>query len=493
MKSKLWHSLDFLSHKPQIFVNGEKRYYTKLGVIFSGFSSIIMILAIYLILVNLFEVKIISFYEKFSFENQTLNFSIFFGIFYANGSKVDTNIVNYDLSVNNFSFSIRNMQTNITHGGGNATYLNSNNKSYYHIDYEFPLPKSLKIIEINISACKNSSLNNDSCFTKEKIKESLENESFYLEYLIPVYYFNHNILETPFFLDYHPVRKEIKNVKIIDNDNSLLNINNIEEKSFNHFKEDFTLVEYKTDLGNLLPNINTIYLIKHYFSEYKTNIDKYPQNILASLSIEINSKFTLKYFRSYGKILNTLADISGIIYLILSVFRTFIENFTIQVMVTDFSNKFIWNDVQKDNNSFHLRTSKEMLDNHHNIHKFNSADKKNSKSTMVYTYELCDILPINKRKKEMNNKLNHIIRGKLSSDYIFKMNEEFQKLKKFMMDKKQNTLFEITKNKTISQHLEDFLKIARKYDSSEVEECFDEVRRRTDVLSRALIKEFMMQ
>ncbi len=233
-------------------------------------------------------------------------------------------------------------------------------------------------------------------------------------------------------------------------------------------------------------------MIKRHYSDNILNLETNHIDPIANLSIEINPNFIIKYYRSYVKLFDILAYVGGIIYLIISAFRVIAEHLTTQIMVTEFSNKYIRIDTWKENNySFHSRTSKEVLDNKHKSSNLNTSKLSKSEISTKFSYGLCDIFSIkNKRKKEINNKINRIIKGKLSTDYIFKIIEDFQKLKKLMMDNKQYILFETSKNKTIDQHLEDFINMTRNYDSSEVEECYDEVKRKTDILSRALIKEF---
>ncbi len=459
--------VDFLGHKPCLYTYGKERYTTKFGLILSILTIITLVVISLILSVSFIQKKnltIVSFDDNRPHiaSAELSKEPIFFRVSDLNtGKMVDQKILTvlpFLAEFKNGKYSETELETEQCklnkHFKDPDLVKNENVENYLCLKDDlsmlFDSKKGYKrYINIFVVKCGTYGKTKPSdCLDRKLIDEDVSMGYYFYDAFYPITTVDH-------YNKSNPTNKSFftKKYKLVDG---------FLTEMMNILVND----RYITDKGLVFEDLD----INDGFTIKEDRVSRYPKGNLPFLGVwqlmpTPNLIYTTK--RSYEKIQNLMADLGGILKFIITV-ASFITNFvTEKIFYVDMSNFFISNEDEKKNVAKRLNCSsfvnvnnveysnsiKESNKNNLNNFSFRAKTKKIKKKKTLKTISV--LLPCVKAYKNLNvNVFKELIRKKVSTEEILKVDADFDNFKYLMLDDNEMVLFDYMKYKTVSQHQE---------------------------------------
>jgi hypothetical protein len=306
---------------------------------------------------------------------------------------------------------------------------------------------------IYISRCQNSTENGNHCYADEEINSKLKEMSLFYWAFYPVNTYDHGLLE-------HPITQKAG----FDNypfDPYFLKTRYITFKSL-IYESDSALI-----FDDYIPHYGITYDEINSYDEYsgpetKVRIPKTFGNVIYNF----NGVSADKYRRQYPKLQALIANITGIMNLLMMICGVIAEYISRQMMYIDLSNiiikhvdasdKNLWNRTPrpkaKDSSLKTVKPVTEMTAGG------NESFKKEKRSHLIKRISIVESLlcscctKLNSSKRILDN-TSLIMRKHMSIDYLLRLLSEFERMKKIMMTDDQQRVFEHLNNPTIEEYI----------------------------------------
>jgi hypothetical protein len=220
MRPSLFEHFDFMSVEAKLYIKGKDRYTTKLGSLMTILSFIgVIVISAFFIKYWFEKVDMNVLFMKENSDEEfvmDLNFKPFyFKLADANMETIDpryATLTLYDINVNDKKILLEKTDlercTYQKHVPDHkyTNYLeNTDFESYFCINntnknLNITMYKKMNInryFNLYVHECNNSTLNNNSCYPREKIKDYLSKASIYIRYYIPDVLVDHYNSEEP--------------------------------------------------------------------------------------------------------------------------------------------------------------------------------------------------------------------------------------------------------------------------------------------------------
>jgi hypothetical protein len=214
----LLEHFDFMSVEAKLCIKGKDRYVTKLGSLMTILSFISVIVVSSFFIKYWFEKVDINvlFMKENSDEEFYMDLNLkpfFFRLVDVNSKPVDTRLMSFTLlNVYVSDNKVLAKNTEIESCSSEKHFPDPKYKKILeNVDYEnyfcinndklnlnITLNQKMKTnsyLNLYVHECNNSTLNNNSCYPREKIKEYLSNANFYIRYYFPDVQIDHIILK----------------------------------------------------------------------------------------------------------------------------------------------------------------------------------------------------------------------------------------------------------------------------------------------------------
>jgi hypothetical protein len=447
--------LDILSHEPKLLIFGNDRYITKFGILMTILSIIAVgVIAGYFI-VTFFQRRDIN----VIYSREVKDFSPKMDIndlFFLFALKDDTNnpMDKRYVEIKPMLFGYINATQ---HGDvmemDKCTNLNIKKEyldlfSYQDIsDFDCIKPNKYDLtiyndksdsqfIGLYVKKCINTTENNNHCYPSEVIDKELKGRDFYFQFYFPSYNLDHESLDTPVPLSYY-------NADLLINSDFYFYYYNI-----------YKSVIYKSDSALVFEDFNTTtkFAIDELSSRKEISSPTVDLSSYAAVTFQMNTAYADKYKRTYPKLQEVLANIGGILNLILTIAQVITTNVTTQRFYIHLSNIVI-------NHEEEYKSPKTRVEQTTSNRELTSIGKnvvlKKPAFKSISFWEALLPTPCTKKtsSKRIMDKVEPIMREHMSCDYIIRLISEFEKFKRIMMNKNQSTLFDYVRNPTVDEHL----------------------------------------
>lgn len=344
-----WELFYFMSVEAKLYINGKDRYKTKFGFLMSILSFVsVFIFSVFFLKAYFDNIDVNVLYVEDKTDEKLymdLNYKpFFFKLADVDGTNVDPRYLTF--SVKYFTWSkekysriaLETEQCKFEKHLPDPKYK----KMFENIDYESHIclkndKYSLNITEdpandeeiyfnLYISECTNSTLNNDTCHSKENIKEYLTTANIYFRYYFPDFKIDHYNKKSPLQETY--VKRE----------------NKIHNDMFYLYNENKKLVKYTSDQGLVFVEINNFFI---FGKDESSSVDislKSSSSVANALSVYTISIVPGKvdyYRRNYAKIQSVIASIGGKMKFIMTIEDFLNKYISSQMFDVDLSNYFI--------------------------------------------------------------------------------------------------------------------------------------------------------
>jgi hypothetical protein len=497
---KWWEYLDFTSVEAKLYHKAKQRYVTSFGIIIS-ILSFLSLGALSILFVTYYfqktDINVLYYNENKEFISyMDLNKKPFFyRLRNLDGSNFDGSIATV---VPQYWFSENGVFSSVTLETEKCMYgihfskekyssllknielskFNCFNSSKYNLNLTSdPFETKLTYFNLYLVPCVNSTINNHSCQSSEKISALLLSSNFYFEYYFPSFSIDHNNIT-------NPIQESL-----------FLTVKKIHPDVYTTYKELIKVVNYTIDDGLMIQSLQTTtFFGKDPLSYVEVAlIRNNKMNSFATFQITINQNSIEKYTRTSPKIQSLFANLGGIIKFIWSISSFIAQYVSSQLLEVELSNHLIFNDdeskvikpesniilnqgnlinksfmVPVDNNS--RTVLNKIIKNNFNLTALQTIKKKrNLNFKEILLPKFC----LNKSSyKHELGEISEIIKSKLSSNELLKLFKDFENLKYLLLDEYQLILFDRMKSLTLKEH-------KQKLNSFEVKlnpihfECFD--------------------
>jgi hypothetical protein len=296
-----------------------------------------------------------------------------------------------------------------------------------------PLNQRRAFINIYLVTCKNSTENNNFCYSQTEIETRLKSLNMFFDYYISKSTIDHYDSENPL------------------QDGFYLNTFKITYDFFYTYYEYLKEVIYVTDNGKVFEDLNT-----YTGFEYDENTSFNVPSLIQSTKTIIDGSFTIiqilsneryadKYRRTYPKLQSVVASIGGVIELIWFCGRMICELITPAMMYLDIAHNFV--DFSKSCD----KSPKKNLTvfSHISGIKLSSCSIVNSDPYLYPKKEISfidSVIPTRFTSKmstrRVSDKCKELITKKMSIEYIIKSLNDFERMKQIIFEESQIKLFD---------------------------------------------------
>jgi hypothetical protein len=324
----LWENFDFMSVEAKLFIKGKDRFKTKFGLLMSiiSFISICVISGFFVkyyfekVDVNVVFIKEVTNEPLY----MDLNFKPFFFRLYDIDQKdVDQRLVSYTimyfvykdekLSRQYLELERCNFEKHLPDPKYKKMLENINFETYqcirndkYNLNFtKDSVSNSNSYYNIYVSECNNSTLNNNSCYPREKIKDYLSTANIYFRYYYADVVVDH-------FNTASPLQESL-----------LYAQQTIFKDWFYAYYYNFKKIKYTSDDGPVMQDINTYSLFARDVSDSPITIslkgNTSVPNTMMVMQLKINAFQVDSYKRTYQKFQAVLANIGGALKFIMTI------------------------------------------------------------------------------------------------------------------------------------------------------------------------------
>lgn len=334
---------DILGTEPSLYYQKKQRFFTGFGF-FTSNLSIILILTwgLYLFIEFLKGNKpiLIKVKEQVKVDsrfNITTN-NFFYQIIDENGEEIDSRVIETipvlwkvteegntaeylnETSCNKENYLKQGVHIHTKYSNYKYKCISRNNKDGITLNYSWSQLND-NFINIYVAKCRNTTTNNNHCYPPNEIQKKIEKLQIYFNFYGETTYLDHFNRNTPLssslFHDKLPIKSDFINL----------------------YAYYYTKLIYETDNGYFFPKEQ----IEESFSInispkqfiYKEKQVWYKET-LSIVQFSINNKYINRYYRYYEKIHTFIAEISGIIHLLIGIFRIITKVITKPIMFVNF-------------------------------------------------------------------------------------------------------------------------------------------------------------
>lgn len=550
--SSYWEHFDFMSVEAKLYVNGKDRYKTKLGFIMTSVSFISIFILSCFFFKSFFEKIDVNIVFLRSKTDQTLyidlnNKPFMYRLKDIDNVDVDPRLVSITVKYFYFTDNIDDWETLETEPCAFDKHLPDPKyrKMFQNVAVEShtciksnrynlnitddPVNNKLYYFNIYINDCNNSTMNNNSCFPTEVIKEYTSTANIYFSYYFPSFALDHYNTTVPLQESFSWTEKKI----YFD--------------MYYGYSDNIKLVNYTSDEGMVMQEFKSW----SYFG-----IDPSSSYVDISLSSTVTvpntrSSFTIMlvpgkvdlYKRTYPKIQYVFANIGGLLKIISTISSVFTKFITSQILDVELSNNFIsGTNKERDNNNLKVNHNHNNYNNNNINYNFsptiNNSAKKLVKltpkfSTMtilsrqiqnpsrsvsisdnskLYSFNLKPdkslktasnyrelsfieaLLPslcLNHQSAKHNlQDIRKIIRSYLSTEYILRLHRDFINLKNSIFNEKENELLNHMRCPTVEEHYRNIRIKQKRQSTIEINNLLREVEL-SENINKQIIKNIM--
>jgi hypothetical protein len=503
-----WEYLDFLSVEAKLYIKGKDRYKTKFGFLMSILSFIsICVLSGFFMKFYIEKVDVSVIFIKESIKEvlfMDLNYKpFFFKLEDINGQDLDPRLLS--LTIRYFSYNTKEGYTwldleteackfekhlpdtkykKMIENVEFESHLCIRNDKYNLNITDDPINNVLYYFNLYVNECNNSTLNNNTCYPREVIKDYLSNSNVYFRYYFPDFIIDHNNSTSPLQESFTWIERKVYG------------------DMFYGYNENIKIVNYTSDEGTVMQDLRTWTLFGRDESSSVDIALKGTASVPNTLSVFTISFVSGKldyYKRNYPKLQSVVANIGGVIKFIMTISNFLSQYISSQMLEVELCNEFISENNKEEykntniiqmtsnNNLFYPLSTINPISNtnfpaklmlpkiyHSNISKFKLV-KERKKLTFVESLIPKKCLNKNSLKHSVNN-YSKIIKSYMSTDNILKLFKDFENLKYLYLNEKQMELFDFMRGSTLQEHYVKIEKIIQnKLPTQEIVNLFKEI------------------
>jgi hypothetical protein len=473
----LLEHIDFMSVEAKLYIKGKDRYKTKLGSLMTilSFASVIVISTFFL--KYWFEKVDINvlFMKETSDEEMSMDFNskpFFFKLTDVNSIDTDPRLVSLTiikLIVSDKKAIIENLELEscssekhfpdpkykkILENSDYGSFLCIKNEKK-NLNMTLNLKKNINgYFNVYVHECNNSTLNNNSCYSKEKIKEYLSTANFYIRYYIPDVQIDHYNTE-------EPLQEKVFSI-----------IRKIYPEMMYRYLNLFKQVKYTSDEGRVMQDSKTWTSFgrdEASYTEISPKAAVLVPNTLSALTFNMEGAKVDSYNRSYQKLQTVMANIGGILKFITFISTFIVKYVSSQMLAVDLSNNFVCDEekLQKTNTNL-TRKSTITTDRSKStvVPILNTSSPVIKTATRRRSLTFFEALmpkqwtKASSAKKNLDN-YSDIIKFYMSTNNFLKLFKDFENLKYLYLNQKESEIFEYMRCDSLKEHLEKMQKIEK--------------------------------
>jgi hypothetical protein len=521
--SSTWEYLDFMSVEAKLYIRGKDRYKTKFGFVMSILSFIsICVLSAFFVKFYIEKVDVNVLFLKES-TNEALYMDLnlkpfFFTLTDITGKDVDPRMVSltikyflytkYDESMEILETEACKYEKHLPDPKYKKMFENVNFESYtcikndkYNLNLtDDPVNSILNYFNLYVSECNNSTLNNNSCYPRELIKDYLSTSNMYFSYYFPNFIIDHYNSTSPLQESFTLIERKIYN------------------DMFYGYNENIKVVNYTSDEGAVMQDLRTWTISGR---DESSSVDiaikstTTVPNTKSVFSISLLSGKVDQYKRTYPKIQSVVANIGGVLKFIMTISSFLSKYISLQMLEVELSNNFICDKDKEQNKnrkvvemtscnnlkSYPLSSTVTILNKNFpdknmipkNINSTISEIKKvKQRKRLTFVEALMPKKCLNKSSaKHSLNKYSKIIKTYMSTDNILKLFKDFENIKYLYLNEKQVELFEFMRSPTLNEHYVNIEKmIKNKFTTLEINNLLKEVDNK-EIVNKKIIQKIL--
>jgi hypothetical protein len=489
--TSIWEQLDFMSVEAKLYIKGKDRYKTKFGFLMSILSFIsICVLSCFFLKFYIEKVDVNVLFLKESKKEalyMDLNFKpFFFRLIDIDGKDVDPRLVSFTIRYFFFTqegYSWKTLETeackfekHLPDAKYKEMFKNVQFESHTCIENDKynlnitddPINNIMYYFNLYVSECNNSTLNNNSCYPREIIKDYVSTSNIYFSYYFPDFKVDHYNTTSPLKETFTWIEKKIYH------------------DMFYGYNENFKVVNYTSDEGTVMQDLKSWTLFGRDESSSVDIALKSTVTVPNTLSVFTLSLVSGKvdyYKRTYPKIQSVVANIGGVLKFIMTISSFLSQYISSQMLGIELSNNFIY-DKDKEGN----KSSKGMeVTSFNNLKSYRPSStatifNKNLPNRVTTPKNFYSNIAIFKKIKERKsltffealmpknclnmssakhslNNYSKIIKTYMSTDNILKLFKDFENIKYLYLNEKQVELFDYMRCPTLQEHYMNIEKI----------------------------------
>jgi hypothetical protein len=498
--TSVWEYLDFMSVEAKLYIKGKDRFKTKFGSVMSSLSFIsIFVLSCFFFKFYLEKVDVNVVFLKDSTKEalyMDLNYKpFFFRLKDIDNKDVDPRLVSITIKYFYFTNNLDSWETLETEPCKYEKHLPDPKykKMLEKVEFEShicikndkynlnitddPVNNNLFYFNLYVNDCNNSTLNNNTCYPREVIKDYTKTSNIYFSYYFPNFIIDHYNSTSPLLESYTWIERKVYN------------------DMYYGYSENIKVVNYTSDEGIVMQDLKTWTLFGRDDSSYVdislTSTTTVPNTMSSFTLMMVPGKVDF-YKRTYPKIQFVLANIGGVLKFIMTISSFLTQFYSSQVLDIELSNNFIYDKYKDDENNMKIinntsnkiskiapKISKITIYNKNlpnrsfvsenlNLYSLN-IKKDKEKKRLAFLEALLPKICLKKNSTKHNlDVFSKIIRTYMSTEYILKLYRDFYNLKHSILNEKENELLNYMRCQTIEEHYKNIDDMQKKLTTFEI-------------------------